>query len=131
MFRYCRIGAAFLASRWRRALLACSSLILAPVGAGDSGASQPLQAHPKFLGVHVNGHAVAPADICKALRPGDLVAARTLPDGVYQALRSCGAPPYPRPVPDTKLGEGGDFDQDQQQIFVGEMRAAFKSLGVA
>lgn len=107
------------------------SLFLVHLGAANSRATQPLQAHPKFLGIHVNGHPAAPAESCKAPRLGGSVAARTLPDEVYQAPRSCGAPVYPKRVLDTKLSEGGRFDQEQQQIFVGELRAAFKSLSVA
>jgi pimeloyl-ACP methyl ester carboxylesterase len=51
------------------------------------------------------------------------------PDEIYSAPRTWAVKAYPKLIYYNKLDKGGHFAAwEQPQLFVGEMRAAFKSL---
>src|SRR3989449_2762489 len=57
------------------------------------------------------------------------VAVSAFPDELYQAPRSWTERAYPKLIHYDKLGKGGHFAASEQpELFVGELRAAFKSL---
>ena len=57
------------------------------------------------------------------------VAVSVFPDELYPAPRSWAERAYPKLMYYNKLGKGGHFAAwEQPELFVGELRAAFKSL---
>jgi pimeloyl-ACP methyl ester carboxylesterase len=57
------------------------------------------------------------------------VAVSAFPDEIYQAPRSWAEKAYPRLIHYNKLDKGGHFAAwEQPELFVAEMRAAFKAL---
>src|SRR3989449_7549581 len=57
------------------------------------------------------------------------VAVSAFPEELYQAPRSCTERAYPKLIYYNKLDKGGHFAAwEQPELFVGELRAAFKSL---